>query len=87
MNKNRISATLIVIAVVALAIATSSFASAPATAGSSTDDFALRHPDGMPGSLASVVVNYAGSQLARNDPEFAARTSVSRHLGLLPAPP
>ena len=28
-----------------------------------------------PGSLASVVVNYAGSELARNDPEFAVRST------------
>jgi hypothetical protein len=75
MNKNRVSATVLVIAVVTLAIATSSFTSAPAAANSATDDFGLRHPGGMPGSLASVVVNYAGSELARNDPDFALRSS------------
>jgi hypothetical protein len=92
MNKNRISATVLVIAIVALAIATSSFTSAPPAASSAMDDFALRHPAGMPGPLASVVVNYAGSELARNDPDFAVRpvgidTSdfFLRHPELMPA--
>jgi hypothetical protein len=73
MNTNRFSATLLVIVIAALAIATVSFTSAPAAARSAMDDFALRHPGGMPGTLASVIVNYAGSELARNDPDFAVR--------------
>lgn len=74
MLSKRISAVSLMLVAAALAIATVSFAAAP-KAAESLDDFGLRHPNGMPGNLASVIVNYAGSPYAANDTEFAARTN------------
>jgi hypothetical protein len=75
MTTKRISTVLLLIAVAAIALVTASFAAAPKAAAQPLEDFALRHPGGMPASLASVIVNYAGSQYASNDPEFMRAAS------------
>ncbi|HET6796862.1 MAG TPA: hypothetical protein VFH40_06845 [Gemmatimonadales bacterium] len=62
MNNNRTSATVIVIAVVALAIATSSFTNRPSRS-SSLDDYGLRHPGGMP-VASNTGAYYKGSDYA-----------------------
>jgi hypothetical protein len=58
---------VLVIAVVALAITTSSFTSAPAAASSAMDDFALRHP--ADARTLQRHRRYAGPS-SPNDPDF-----------------
>lgn len=72
MTNSRKTTFAVVIAAAVIAVATVSFTARPA-ATQPSEDFGLRHPGGMPGALASVVVNYAGSELASNDPDFAIR--------------
>ncbi len=69
MNANRLTITLAVLAVIAIAVATSSFAKPP-KAASPSDDFALRHPAGLPGVAANVAAYYLGSDYAQRHPEL-----------------
>ncbi len=70
MNANRVTIALAVLAVIAITLATASFAEPP-KAASLPDDFALRHPDGLPGVAADLAVYYRGSDYAERHPANA----------------
>ncbi len=69
MNANRLMLALAVIAVIAIAVATTSFAPDPRSAAP-YDDFALRHPYGVPGLGADLTAYYRGSDYALRHPEL-----------------
>jgi hypothetical protein len=71
MSNKRVSALVLVIAAVIVAAATVSLTGAKSSRPS--DDFAVRHPEGMPQSAAL----YAGQDFAQRHPELSAAVSLS----------
>lgn len=67
MNANRVTITFAVLAAVAITIATASFAPAP-RASSPSDDFALRHPAGLPGLAVNAALYYRGTDYVERHP-------------------
>ncbi len=70
MNANRLMLALAVIAVITIAVATTSFAPAP-RAAAPYDDFALRHPYGLPVITANVAAYYRALDSAQRNPAAA----------------
>ncbi len=70
MNANRVVLAIALIAAVAVAVATTSFAAAPRLPGP-TDDFALRHPAGLDPAAPNLAAFYRGSDYAQRHPELS----------------
>ena len=75
MSTKRVSALVVVIAAIVVAAATLSLTGAKASRPS--DDFAIRHPEGMPQGAAF----YVGQDFAQRHPELNAAVSLAAALG------
>jgi hypothetical protein len=86
MPNNRISAVVLMVAV-AVAAATASFNSHSIL--KTSDDFALRHPQGLSGTTANVATTYRSSDYAARHPELGQTADTSdyylRHAEWMPA--
>ncbi len=67
MNANRLTIAIAVLAAIAIAVATASFAPAP-KASTLNDDFALRHPAGLPGLAVNAALYYRGTDYVERHP-------------------
>src|SRR5574341_1885538 len=73
MSTNRFATIVLVIGIAILAAATASFASPKAP--QPLDDFALRHPAGLPQPSVDLAVYYRGSDYAERHPANSINTS------------
>jgi len=71
MNANRVMLALAVLAAIAVAVATTSFSADPKAVNPS-EDFALRHPSGVPGMGFDLAAYYRGSDYGQRHPELQA---------------